>query len=608
MAPSFDQNQKSKNESSSGESAPLLQQTSTTGTPIQQQQQQQQQQPYGTAAIPSPYDPNNTMMTGGYFAPPPGHYPPPGTSSGFSQHLQQQQQLQHSPIIIHSPNQPSSQVIGAIPPGTSGMPPQPPFFYPFPPQQQNGAGPGAPYPYPPAPQQPMYPIQQPQQQQYQQRQQQQQQYQYQFSSSPKTSSRMMGMQVGSNNNNSARRTVGAASHSSSGLPPLNDIFDESGGSESQPILGSNNSTATTTSALPPLAGTSSGYGSTGSSPKVYNAPVQTRRLPPSGRSPQQFVPLKGGETTNGQKSAPNKNHRRVHSDAPLRTNRAHRRNGSGDGALLPPLRPGAIGGHNRSRTLSGGNPLLAKSRHRRGNSSNSYHSMAGDSYGAGSRDSSMMSMRSNIAKSSLFGGIDEQGRPIMYYPYEAIRLVMIPNKEKSGSTKTSLRNSTSTEFDDDDTAEKEEHLPLTIGHLYSDGPANIEDYYEDYHRISDDLEQGITPQWESLDVHPILRKTAGGKGGEGGKHAACGCECTNCHACLGKQDLLPPTNYVVAISDDIYRRMFSEVADAQNMPCGLFFCGHHEDVDYPSVWIPGTLVIILFGGIIFMSYCTGFVN
>ena len=48
--------------------------------------------------------------------------------------------------------------------------------------------------------------------------------------------------------------------------------------------------------------------------------------------------------------------------------------------------------------------------------------------------------------------------------------------------------------------------------------------------------------------------------------------------------------------------MFSEVADAQNMPCGLFFCGHHEDVDYPSVWIPGTLVIILFGGIIIGGY------
>ena len=607
MAPSFDHQKSSKNESSSGESAPLLQQTNTAGIPIQQQQQQQ---PYGTATVPSPYDPNNAMMTGGYFVPPPGHYPPPGTSSVFSQQLQQQQQQQHSPIIIHSAIQPSSQVIGAIP-GTSGMPPQPPFLYPFPPQQQqqqqqqqNAGGPSAPYPYPPPPM--GYPMQQPQQQQYQQRQYQQQLQQYQLSSSPKTSSRM-GIQVGSNNN-SARRTVGEASHSSSGLPSMNDIFGGSGGSESQPILGSNNPTATT-SALPPLGGTSSGYGSTGVSPEVYNVPVQTRRLPPSGRSPQQFTALKGGVSSNGQKSTPSKNHRRANSDAPLRTNRAHRRNKSGDGALLPPLRgPGTGTGHNRSRTLSGGNPLLLKSRHRRGNSSNSYHSMAGDSFGAGSRDSSMMSMRSNIAKSSLFGGIDEQGRPIMYYPYEAIRLVMIPDKGKSRSNKTSLRNSNSTGSNDDDTAEQEEELPLTVGHLYSDGPANIEDYYEDYHRISDDLEQGITPQWESLDIHPILRKSAGGKSGGGGKHAACGCECTNCHACLGKQDLLPPTNYVVAISDDIYRRMFSEVADAQNLPCGLFFCGHHEDVHYPSVWIPGTLVIILFGGITYMSYCTGFVN
>jgi len=221
--------------------------------------------------------------------------------------------------------------------------------------------------------------------------------------------------------------------------------------------------------------------------------------------------------------------------------------------------------------------------------------MAGESLGA---DSSMVSMRSNLAKSSMFGGVDAEGRAIMYFPYEAIRLVMIPDRGKMNSG----LNKISKEFNDEDTAEQEDHLPLTIGHLYADGPANMEDYYEDYHRISDDMEQGLTPQWESLDAHPILKSRKGGDEGRQASEGMCGCQCDNCQACLGKQELLPPTNYVVAVSDDIYRRMFSEVADAQNMPCGLFFCGHHEDVDYPSVWIPGTLVLILFGFMFYVSF------
>eukprot|EP00536_Pseudo-nitzschia_multiseries_P004649 jgi/Psemu1/302719/fgenesh1_kg.78_\ len=112
-------------------------------------------------------------------------------------------------------------------------------------------------------------------------------------------------------------------------------------------------------------------------------------------------------------------------------------------------------------------------------------------------------------------------------------------------------------------------------------------YYEEYHRVSDELEQqGTTPQWESLDIHPLKSKKGEGAG-------------------FNKQEMLPPTNYVLAVSDDIYRRMFSEVSSARTMPCGLFFCGHHEDVDYPSVWIPGTMVIILFGTLLALAYYTG---
>jgi len=194
----------------------------------------------------------------------------------------------------------------------------------------------------------------------------------------------------------------------------------------------------------------------------------------------------------------------------------------------------------------------------------------------------MVSMRSNIAKSSMFAGVDGEGRPLMYYPYEATRIVTIPNKKKK-------KYGGDIEFSDEDTAEQEDYLPLTIGHLYADNPVNMNEYYEEYHRVSDDLEQqGFTPQWESLDTHPLRNKKIGGEG-----------------AGFDKQQILPPTNYVQAVSDDIYRRMFSEVSSAQTMPCGLFFCGHHEDIDYPSVWIPGTLVIILFGTLFALAYYTG---
>lgn len=488
------------------------------------------QQQYGTAGsnvgyvnsgmpVPSPYDGNNAMAGGSsYFIPPAGQYPMPPP------------QHQQNPMIFHSPNQPSQQVVGAGD-GAGGMLPHPPFFYPFPPPE-GGAIP--PYQYP------VYPIQQMRQQ-------------------PRT---------GPNNGNPPVNTIAHSPTASGSLPPLNDIFNAPGGKESQP----------------------SGYGSLSTSPKIYNAPI---RLPPSGRAPQQqqqqqqqtirrtnssseFKRLqKGGSFTA-------KDHRRVHSDAPLRLSRLTRRANTDE--ALPPRGDGS--GHNRARTLSGGNPLTNRSRHRRGDSSSSYHSMGGGSYNALSvADSSQVSMRSNIAKSSLFAGVNEEGRPLLYYPYEAIRLVMIPDKKSRGCRRGDI------EYSDEDTAEEEDHLPLTIGHLYADEPVNIEDYFEDYHRVSDELEQGITPQWESLDAHP-LRKNK--KSGDEGVFTQ-----------GDKQELLPPTNYIVAVSDDIYRRMFSEVADAQSMPCGLFFCGHHEDVDYPSVWIPGTLVIILFGTLLYLSYITG---
>ena len=459
-------------------------------------------------------------------------------SSSESAPLLQRQDAEKSPSNSQS----------GVPPPAAGMPPPqyppvgypnngippgyfmpPPGQYPIPMQQlQPGTGDGVPamvpyfYPYPPGP--PPEGGVMPQ---------------YQYPIYP-----MQQVQQQRGSQNGSAPLVDTITHSPKGsgsLPAMGEIFNGQSTKEGQPV----------------------GYGSMAMTPNVYNAPAA--RLPPSGRAPQpQQAPLKRSNSLGEFK------HRRTNSDTPLRASRANRRASTDD------LRGS---GHNRARTLSGGNPTSQRPRHRRANSASSYHSMGRGSPNDGSvADSSQISMRSNIAKSSLFAGIDGEGRPLLYYPYEAIRLIMIPDPKKG--EKKSLGKGGYQEIADDDTAEEEDHLPLTIGHLYSEQQSNMDGYYEDYHRVSDDLEQGITPQWESLDKKSTFNVEEG-------------------------EDLLPPTNYVVAVSDDIYKRMFSEIADAQTMPCGLFFCGHHEDIDYPSVWIPATLVIILFSTLLYLSFITG---
>jgi hypothetical protein len=500
----------------------------------------------------------------------------------------QQQQQQHSPIIYHNSPTTGQQQQGQqqhLPPNL-----QYPYMYPYPPPPLHGSGGVGNQPqqfYPP----PSfgYPMQPP------------------LIKPPRTGS-------GNSNPNSRRGTpkqsdsktfggnsvptsVAASSNknahaasSSGNLPDLSDIFSSGGGGGGGGAAQGNIPPGQ--SYLSPLVDNgagggpgSGGYGSLASGggsatqpPKIYNAPSgsSSRRLPPSGRGPS--LPRTDSSNDLKKRSAaalPKTNHRRTLSDNPLRTR--HRRAGSFD--ALPPS--GSSGGHSRSRTLSGGNPFVPKPSHRRANSASSMISTG---------DASQMSVRSNIAKSSLFGGVDPHtGDVMMHFPYEAIRLVMIPDKTKKKKKKKDRHKKSyqSIPYDDSD----DEYSNLVIGRLYSDQPVNAAQYYEDYVQISDDLEQGATPQWESLETSPRHRTSGGG----------CGCQCANCNACIDKQDLLPPDNYVLPVCDDIYKRMLGEIAEARNMPCGLFYCGHHEDVSHPSIWIAGTIIILLFATMLYLS-------
>lgn len=65
---------------------------------------------------------------------------------------------------------------------------------------------------------------------------------------------------------------------------------------------------------------------------------------------------------------------------------------------------------------------------------------------------------------------------------------------------------------------------------------------------------------------------------------------------------LPPSYYVMAVDSDIYQRMFNEVSESMNMPCGLFYFGHHADVEYPSIAIAVVGVTIVFSLMLWATF------
>ena len=62
----------------------------------------------------------------------------------------------------------------------------------------------------------------------------------------------------------------------------------------------------------------------------------------------------------------------------------------------------------------------------------------------------------------------------------------------------------------------------------------------------------------------------------------------------GQEKRLPPDLYVMAVDSTLYRRMLDEIIDSKSMPCGTYFCGHHEDVRHPEVKIAVMIVFVVF--------------
>ena len=288
--------------------------------------------------------------------------------------------------------------------------------------------------------------------------------------------------------------------------------------------------------------------------KSFNAVVSQQYPDPSLASSSQPPPPKQSpENLNSrppssakdekQRIGKSPTHRRSGSNASTGSTK-HRRSGSTGN--LPPAGPPS-----RSPAPSSGNrkkPDTARRRSLSGtfvssnNSTGSHHRRPSFSRNQSATDlqsvggqsvTSHHSVVSDISKSALFQGVTEEGHVQLHFPYEAVRLINNKNME--------------------------------FGRLYmQEIPAA---QYELYHLAAEEL-----TNWE----HRMDQDNRFNKASNEGK------------------ELIPPTFYAIRIDDDLYRRVLDEIADSHQMPCGLFFCGHHEDVSNPSIRIAMTTVALLF--------------
>ena len=167
-------------------------------------------------------------------------------------------------------------------------------------------------------------------------------------------------------------------------------------------------------------------------------------------------------------------------------------------------------------------------------------------------DMSVTSYVSDISKSKLFRGITETGDVQLHLPIDNVRLTMDPD--------------------------------LEAGVIYKQQDDDESERYEDYHLLcADPTAQDL----RGFDLDDDL---------------ACGCHCQNCNQCTAKREALPDNRYVLNVDPDLYERVLSEIADSRSCPCGLYYCGHHEDVDTPSIWIAVGIVLIFFLGMAAMTF------
>jgi len=201
-------------------------------------------------------------------------------------------------------------------------------------------------------------------------------------------------------------------------------------------------------------------------------------------------------------------------------------------------------------------------------------------------EASMVSVVSDIRKSTFFGGVDQgTGQAKLHFPFENVHLVPSGREfdlNSSVRVLDRLHRPTCAGF------------PLQLGHLYK---VNIDPkQFEEYHRVAEDASMGWANDYGSdyalfsaLDDDDNVRR--------------CRCDCPNCATCAHKADSVLPMNYFcLAVEDNLYKRVVDEICASNQMPFGLFFCGHHEDVARPSICIPVFILLLLFGAMIYAAF------
>jgi hypothetical protein len=364
-------------------------------------------------------------------------------------------------------------------------------------------------------------------------------------------------------------------------------------------------------------GTFSGYGATGSSSsrpattpksaKIWTAGTLSSSA--SNENLQNFVApppsLPRTQEQHPRRSASDKMHRRSHSDSvrrawvgdsnayqsrgrpsmPTDPLRARKRLGGGDGTP----RRSDFSFASQSSFFGAGSPAGSRApSHRRGSSVASLRSEA-----------SMVSVVSDIRRSAFYGGIEEStGRVKMHYPLENVHLVPVLKESDLNSSSRVFRGVDPRAEADELDAAGDEYYPLRVGRLYKVNICNEE--YEHYHLVA----SGENMSW-SLDDDDDDNNDGGmynDFAGSGKKK--CRCACANCATCEHRPSVLPPNYFCLAVDDDLYSRVLDEICESQQMPCGLYFCGHHEDVARPSIFIAVTALTLLFvvmGSVAFLA-------
>lgn len=233
-------------------------------------------------------------------------------------------------------------------------------------------------------------------------------------------------------------------------------------------------------------------------------------------------------------------HRRVHSDVPRSSSKKDH----------PLHRTG-----HRPRLSSGGDKIglppagpSIKGHHRRSSSRGSTFSdtllKRGASFSSAVSMTSSMSVGSyvtDVTKSALFKNVTEEGKVQFFLPKDSIHIIM-----------------------DKD---------LTPNKVYSETPPDQNERFLEYYLYASDA----NAYWENV--------------GDGGENNA-----------GGLHDMLPTKHYALTVKEDLYQRVFKEIADSQRMPCGLYFCGHHEEFGRPSVFIAALIVATLFLGMGYIAF------